>query len=346
MTREKAIEQLLELAFFHQIYFEPPTYSGSLFPHSEEPFKVFRFDVRHALKEARASMAAVSDEDLKSTAQTWSSPDTQISKEADANRWALINASRELPLPSTLAGGFDADGVEVDYWYWLHMSGWDFYQATALSFGVEPEPWSEFEDYRHIAADVVCDCADKRMRVLRSRLFPTNDITIAPLEFCTWSVKHKMLLPKELLQALDDVEGTNLTEVAFEGAEVNEKVKAVEEVIAKQEVKAKQGEIAKQDVKTKQEKSAKLKTNGKQRLEAKHKPALETRERKSLLKLVIGMAVQHYKFDQKSERPGVAYAIQNDLDQLGLKLSEDTIRKYLAEGKKLLPAPSKDETEK
>lgn len=62
-----------------------------------------------------------------------------------------------------------------------------------------------------------------------------------------------------------------------------------------------------------------------------------TRERDSLLKLVIGMAVKGYAFDPKATRSKAATEIRSDLEQLGLSLSDDTIRKYLREGADLLP---------
>jgi hypothetical protein len=67
-----------------------------------------------------------------------------------------------------------------------------------------------------------------------------------------------------------------------------------------------------------------------------------TRERESLLKLVIGMAIGGYGYDPMASRSKIVSDIRGDLDRVGLSLDDDTVRKYLAAGKELLP---RDETE-
>jgi hypothetical protein len=67
------------------------------------------------------------------------------------------------------------------------------------------------------------------------------------------------------------------------------------------------------------------------------KDGLSTAERNSLLKLVIGMAVNGYKYDPSPERSPVPPEIAADLEALGIGLDADTVRKYLREGAALLP---------
>ena len=69
---------------------------------------------------------------------------------------------------------------------------------------------------------------------------------------------------------------------------------------------------------------------------AEAKP-LSTRERDSLLKLVIGMAVNGYGFQPRAARSPVPSDVAGDLEQLGIGLDVDTVRKYLKEGAELLP---------
>ena len=65
--------------------------------------------------------------------------------------------------------------------------------------------------------------------------------------------------------------------------------------------------------------------------------AVATRERESLLKLVIGMAIAGYRYDPKASRGPVTSEIVNDLEKLGIPLDADTVRKYLREARELLP---------
>lgn len=61
------------------------------------------------------------------------------------------------------------------------------------------------------------------------------------------------------------------------------------------------------------------------------KPDLGTRERDTLLKLVIGMAVEAYRHDPEAARSAAPGEIAGDLAKHGLSVTDDTVRKYLKE---------------
>ena len=65
--------------------------------------------------------------------------------------------------------------------------------------------------------------------------------------------------------------------------------------------------------------------------------ALLTRERDTLLKLVIGMAVKKYKYDPEANRGPAIPEIVDDLNSVGITLDPKTVRKWLNEGADLLP---------
>lgn len=64
---------------------------------------------------------------------------------------------------------------------------------------------------------------------------------------------------------------------------------------------------------------------------------LNPKERESLLKLVIGMAVEQYNYDPHSLRNEATADIATDLATNGVPLDRDTILKWLREGAELLP---------
>lgn len=64
---------------------------------------------------------------------------------------------------------------------------------------------------------------------------------------------------------------------------------------------------------------------------------LETRERQTLLKMVIGMAIDGYGYDPKANKSPVPKEIADALILKGIAVSDDTVRKRLNEGKELLP---------
>jgi hypothetical protein len=70
--------------------------------------------------------------------------------------------------------------------------------------------------------------------------------------------------------------------------------------------------------------------------------AMGVRERDSLLKLVIGMAIKGYAYKPMAGRNAAVTEIAGDLRIMGIPLDEDTVRKYLNEAKDLLPPETDD----
>lgn len=67
------------------------------------------------------------------------------------------------------------------------------------------------------------------------------------------------------------------------------------------------------------------------------KPDLGTRERETLLKLLIGMAVAAYKYSPDESRSHTPAEIASDLQGLGISMTDDTVRKWLKEARDMLP---------
>lgn len=59
--------------------------------------------------------------------------------------------------------------------------------------------------------------------------------------------------------------------------------------------------------------------------------AVSTRERSTLLKLVLGMAIEGYRYAPDAARSEAPGEIAGDLQKHGLDVSDDTVRKYLKE---------------
>jgi hypothetical protein len=73
---------------------------------------------------------------------------------------------------------------------------------------------------------------------------------------------------------------------------------------------------------------------------AKITDELLPKERDSLLKLVIGMAVEQYGYDPKAARNDATANIETDLRNLGIPLDRNTILKWVRAGAELLPDQS------
>lgn len=66
------------------------------------------------------------------------------------------------------------------------------------------------------------------------------------------------------------------------------------------------------------------------------KPLL-TRERDTLLKLIIGLAIEGYRYAPRASRNEAIGEISRDLQKLGIALDQGTIRKWLQEASQILP---------
>ena len=64
---------------------------------------------------------------------------------------------------------------------------------------------------------------------------------------------------------------------------------------------------------------------------------LHARERDSLLKLVLAMAIKGYGYDPKAHRNSTSKEIAGNSALIGISMDEDTVRKYLTEAKEHLP---------
>ena len=68
------------------------------------------------------------------------------------------------------------------------------------------------------------------------------------------------------------------------------------------------------------------------------KQDLSTRERSTVKRLIIGMAIRGYKYDPKADRNLATKEIADDLELLGISLDVDTVRKWLKESTEELPS--------
>lgn len=64
---------------------------------------------------------------------------------------------------------------------------------------------------------------------------------------------------------------------------------------------------------------------------------LHVKERETLQKMIIGMAIKGYSYDPKASKNTSIQEIADDLASLGLSLDPDTIRKWVKEAAEILP---------
>lgn len=72
-------------------------------------------------------------------------------------------------------------------------------------------------------------------------------------------------------------------------------------------------------------------------VKAPEQAEFHSKEKQTLLKLLLGLALTNYEYNPKASRNSTAKEISSDLALHGLQIDEDTVRKWLNESKELLP---------
>lgn len=217
------------------------------------------------------------------------------------------------PLPSAVK--------PADFSYWSRSPKWSTTEAVSLSLGADPET---AEDYLRRGGDNFSRSrqpktpfilAHERLVHLVEQNFMSalRSHRVDAQAFVEWLEKMHLPLPTELRLAMDRfgedrIDWRSVAEEAQAAlASKDARIAALETALADNAVSG----------------------------------SANTREKESLLKLVIGMAVRGYGYDPKAARSDKPKEISGDLVLLDIPLSDDTVRKYLKEGADLLPGDPK-----
>ena len=213
---------------------------------------------------------------------------------------------------------FNLPHVNADFEYWSKAVHWSLDEAIALSFGKEPEKvnWENVKPYTKISQFAY---QYQRRRDLAKRALPWKQLfdPVLPVIFIAWAKRNELDFPAELEAA-----------VTSRGTQVADWKTLHDE----QKARADAAEADFVEV---------LETLEQMRQAPKTKE-LSTKERESLLKLVIVMALDGYGYDPAASRSPIPKEIADQLATRGLSLDVDTVRKFLKEAKELLP-PQGDE---
>jgi hypothetical protein len=262
---------------------------------------------------------------------------------------------------------FNQPYAQADFQYWAQMSYWSPDEGVALSFGKNPAVAS-WETLKTLTwkSSFASFYASRRLVVTRAVEMGQLWQKTSPSVFLAWAERMKFEMPQDLKDATDALgvqigdwktlygnsqsllekartEASDLRSARMEDfkdrskafaelRETHDRVLAAAERLSatKDQVIAQRDEIIAEQRSTIE--ALQIGAAG-----AVTKP-LGTRERDSLLKLVVGLAIGGYGYNPRAARNASVKEIAGDLDRHGVPLDEDTIRKYLTEGKEMLPA--------
>lgn len=269
----------------------------------------------------------------------------QLRAKTDLELQALVDAERakELAERTALAAAqeqarfFNQPQAKADLPYWSKMSHWTLDEAVALSFNRAPEivNWASVKP--HITVSPFAFQYGRRYE-LCLRAVPWKQLfdPVLPGIFLGWAKRNKIDYPEELKKQVLD-HGHAIIDWKSNYDELKalyDKLLGLYEAIKNKseanraaviEAEGERNALRRQVEQLQQSNSA---TPPK---------GLSTKERQTLLKLIIGMAVGGYGYDPKSMRSGNFAEIASDLNKLGLSLDEDTIRKWLRSAADVLP---------
>lgn len=251
---------------------------------------------------------------------------------------------------------FNQESAKAGFDYWSKMSYWSLDECIALSLGRDPRVvnWENVKSLTKISP-FAASYKNRREIICRAEFMGQLWVQTIPAIFVAWAERMQVSFPDELVVAVRKI-GTQVRD--WKSAH-DEQEKAAEEANKKllECMECRSADMLKFKDKY-EEMSARLSKQVEERNKIIHsckeklaalesqKPSAEkglsTRERESLLKIVIGMAIQGYGHDPKARRTSTAAEIASDLERLDLTLDPDTVRKYLQEGSDLVPG---EETE-
>jgi hypothetical protein len=239
----------------------------------------------------------------------------EAAQRAQAERRAAEAAARE----AAHVYNFPADAATYDYWTKASYRTLD--EAVFLARGRRPE----FCNVEHLRSNrQISAFAGEfaRLRELAKRAVTMGQLfdQVTPTFFLAWAKRVDFPVVPELIAAVE----ARGDQIADWKSIADTRERTIETY--KETVESQRGMI---------DQLADALREAAER--APPEKGMSTRERESLLKLVIGMAIRGYRYDPAAGRNVATTEIADDLAALGIPLDQDTVRKWLREGVELLP---------
>jgi hypothetical protein len=263
---------------------------------------------------------------------------------------------------------FNQPFAKADFGHWAKLAYWKVDEGISLLLGRSPQ-FLVWESVKDVPSPVVRQFGRIREVAVRAVHYKQLNDPGYPGAFVTWAKRFDFAVPAELeakvaafghymgdWYGLYEASQANYAALSEQSQANSEQSKALVEKWQKIHSdlvasSGKQLELALAGLREKNDAMRALQTEVERlRKEVASAPIadkpLGPREGDSLRKLVIGMAVKGYSLDPSAGRSKVVAEIVSDLLELGLELSDDTVRRHLKEAAELLPPPSAPERQR
>jgi hypothetical protein len=231
--------------------------------------------------------------------------------------------------------------ANADFEHWSKAAHWTLDEAIALSFGKAPEIVS-WEKIKSLVTTSPFAHQYHRRRDLALRAVTWKQLfdPVLPGIFLAWAKRTDLSVPPELEGAVT-ARGVQVADWKTLHDEAKKSFDDLKRLY--DDLNTKFNENHREWMKMGGEKNEAIerllvRVDELQRTTARDERGdLKTRERESLLRLVIGMAIIGYGYDPKVFRSGKISEIAGDLELAGVPLDADTVRKWLRAAAEVLP---------
>lgn len=306
--------------------------------------------LREALAAYRAELASLSSEEIVSRYNSEKQREYQIAVEKTAQE------ERER--------FFNQPYAAADFEHWSRLAHWTLDEAVALSFGKSPERvnWEKILKFLQLSPFAV-QYSRRREMALRAAQWNQLYDPVLPGIFLAWAKRLDIDVPSELVEAvqkrgLQIADWKSLYEQAAAGQqsaiEMYERATEMHDsqiadwrrlydqaIQALQAARDQQIEILEEKTRLIAALEERVASSGAADASLARPPAeekqLSTKERETLLKIIIGMARDSYKYNPKLNRSSVPQEIADDLAKHSIFLDVDTVRKWLKQAAEFMP---------
>jgi len=209
---------------------------------------------------------------------------------------------------------FNRPDAEADFRHWFQIAYWKIDEAVALSLGRDPEKVNptKLGRFKVDESPLLREFARRHEVFSRASIAYQLRNSNSPGDVLEWADSIGLIVDARLLEAAERwCQPPTPWKAQYEAAATRNA-----------ELEAELAEARSVSGKDKNRPQSAL-----------------TRERNTLLKLVMGLAISSYSHDARAPRTTTASAIRRDLDSIGMPIDEDTIRKLLTEAAQFAPDP-------
>lgn len=278
--------------------------------------------------------------------------DVELSDECKRERLLRVEENRRLAVISDSERRFSQSYANLDVEHWAKISFWTPDEGVAISLDKDPRhvSWENVKQYAKVSP-FVQEYEARRMLVERAKAMNQLYAKTSPGFFIAWAKRSKFPIPDSIVSAVKangvlvgdwkagfDLQVAKSERLEGEVQRLKSDILAIEERhrTSKSNLIIQQDEIIKKLNAALVEKSASLE-EAKAKTTAPADAEINPRVKETLLKIIIGMAIDGYGYQPTQLRSPTARELSDHLQRLGLEVSDDTIRNYLKEAAQLLP---------